>query len=94
VAVSIELITAGCNQFTQVFPLHFLAFTVEIKPGILNRIRLQTLNNFIHFSADPELAALLVYQIDKVLFIVLAICLHEMLAACLIALLEVRIDDH
>lgn len=93
VAVSSELFTAGRNELTQVFPFHFLALAVEIKPRVLHRIRLHTFYDFTHFVANPQLAALLIYQVDKVLFFVLVIGLCEMLGAGLIALLEVRVDD-
>jgi cell shape-determining protein MreD len=55
------------HKFRQVFPLHFLAFSVEVKPNVLDVWVFQLVDHSSHFCANLILPTLLVNQIHAIL---------------------------
>lgn len=92
VAPLIELLVDLCDQFAQIFPLHLFALTVEIKPSILGLRLIQLLHHLAHFSADPQLGALLVNQVYEVLSSVLLVGFFQMKFGSMERFMEVRVD--
>ena len=65
-----EFLVHDCNEFGQVFPLHFFALAMEVKPSVMDVGVIHLLHKLSHFCSDSQLAAFLVNQIYEVLLVV------------------------
>ena len=86
-----HLFLYNCHEFAQVFPFHFLAFTMEVEPNIFYSWVLDCINHFCKLFTNSFLRTFLVYQVDKVLLLVLCSRGIKMLKSSLVRLIKVWI---
>jgi len=77
IAVVLQLVPAYVNQPAQVFPLHILTFSMEIKPHILQPLVPELCVQLCELAADSQLGTLLVNQVDQVLRSIHIYCFFE-----------------
>lgn len=66
----VELLLDNVNKLRMVFPLHFLALSMEIKPGVVEITVLKLLVEASELVSDPLLRSFFVDKVDKVLLTV------------------------
>lgn len=77
IAVVLQLVPAYVNQPTQVFPLHILTFSMEIKPHILEPLIPELCVQLCELATDSQLGTLLVNQVDQILRSIHIDCFFE-----------------
>ena len=67
---------------------------MEVEPNVLDVWIVERLVNLSHLLADSKLAALFVYEVDKILLLIVVLSFLCVLQGCLERLIEVRINCH
>lgn len=66
-------------QFGEIFPLHILAFSMEIEPDILQLVVFELIIQFGKLVANSQLAAFSIYKIDHVLLWIVLFSISKVL---------------
>jgi len=94
VTISQHFFFNNVDQLRKVLPLHFLAFSVEVEPNVINIRVSERFVQSCKLLANAVLASFFVNQVYDVLLRIVCLGLFEMLLGSLVRLIKVSIYDN